>query len=192
MILRFIYVVKYEELDDRLKSDLPYIEMMSSFFKWWLNKNFGLHYDTLTDVLAVEYSPLRRIRFGLSDLIMHHRRKDKDAYHVYLAYFKPLISDCEVGYFTDNFGLVQWIDYSAGDTDERIRFFARENCTRVSHIILHEVGRRRGIAKRYNEMIHEEWRRHVSNIKEYVYYDSRYKMVDKAKGVFATMSIPPY
>jgi hypothetical protein len=105
MLLRFIYVVKHEELEYRVKNDLPYIERMSGFFKWWLNKNFGLHYDTLTDVLAVEHSLFRRIRFGLSDLIEHHRKKDKTAYHVYLAYFKPLISDCSVGYFVDNFGL---------------------------------------------------------------------------------------
>ncbi len=212
MLLRFIYVVKHEELDHRVINDLPYIERMSSFFKWWLNKNFGLHYETLTDVLAVEYSLFRRIRFGLSDLIMHHRQKGKDAYHVYLAYFKPLISDCSVGYFTDNFGLIQWIDYVAtngydtntsktdtiigvNSTDhdfKRIRFFAIENCTKVSHIILHEVGRRRGIAKRYNELIHEEWRKHISKVKEFEYYDSRYKRVDRERCVFATMSIPAY
>jgi hypothetical protein len=212
MLLRFIYVVKHEELEHRVRNDLPYIERMSGFFKWWLNKNFGLHYETLTDVLAVEYSLFRRIRFGLSDLIEHHRKKDKDAYHVYLAYFKPLISDCSIGYFADNFGLIQWTDYastnvynsdikgdnttnansSTDDDDKRIRFFAIENCTKVSHIILHEVGRRRGIASRYNELIHEEWNKHISKVKEFEYYDSKYKRVDKDRCVFATMSIPAY
>jgi hypothetical protein len=212
MLLRLIYVVKHEELEYRVRNDLPYIERMSGFFKWWLNKNFGLHYETLTDVLAVEYSLFRRIRFGLSDLIEHHRKKDKDAYHVYLAYFKPLISDCSIGYFADNFGLIQWTDYastnvynsdtkgdnttnansSTDDDDKRIRFFAIENCTKVSHIILHEVGRRRGIASRYNELIHEEWNKHISKVKEFEYYDGKYKRVDKDRCVFATMSIPAY
>ncbi|MEM4349011.1 MAG: hypothetical protein QXR25_07725 [Candidatus Nitrosocaldus sp.] len=198
MILRFIYVVKYEELDSRVKDDLPYIEEMGRFFAWWLNKRFGLHFDVGVDVLAIEKSPFRRLRFGLSDLIMHHRSKGKDNYHIYLAYFRPLISDCSAGYYTDNFGLVHWLDYhldSGSDSHamDRRRFFAVNNCVKVSHIILHEVGRRKGIAKRYNDAIHDLWTEHVSGVRDYEYYDEGYRKVSKNDGeyAFATMSIPP-
>ncbi|MCS6768244.1 MAG: hypothetical protein RMJ59_02395 [Candidatus Nitrosocaldus sp.] len=191
MILRFIYVLKHEELDSRLRDDLPYVESMGRFFTWWLGKNFGLHYDMYVDVLAVERSPLRRLRFGLSDLIMHHRSKGREDYHIYLAYFKPLISDCSAGYYTDNFGLVQWMDYAGPDSSERRRFFAINNCTRVSHIILHEVGRRKGIAKRYNDAIHDLWREHVSGVRDYEYYDSGYRRVSRdGEYEFATMLLP--
>ncbi|MEM1942408.1 MAG: hypothetical protein QW248_06070 [Candidatus Nitrosocaldus sp.] len=199
MILRLIYVVKHEELDSRVKNDLPYIEEMGKFFALWLNKNFGFHYDVEVDVLAVEKSPFRRLRFGLSDLIMHHRSKGKDNYHIYLAYFRPLISDCSAGYYTDNFGLVHWLDYHLdSDSDshamDRKRFFAVNNCTKVSHIILHEVGRRKGIAKRYNDAIHDLWTEHVSGVRDYEYYDDRYRKVSKKEDdgeyAFATMSIP--
>ena len=206
VLLRFIYVIKHEELDIRVRDDLPYIQSMGSFFRWWLNKNFGLRFDVLVDILAVEYSPLRRLRFGLSDLITHHRNKGKDDYHVYLAYFKPLISDCSVGYFTDNFGLVQWTDYrvrvaddvrhgkervgNEDDGRDRIRFFAIENCTKVSHIILHEVGRRRGVGKRYNDAIHDTWIKHLSRVKEFELYDNDYRSTKYEDYSFATMSIP--
>jgi len=189
MNLHFIYVVKSDVWKDKLKDEWFYVYRMSKFYQWWLRKNFGLYYKVNADVLVVVKTALMGLRFGMSDLMKHHKEKGEENYHVYLSYFKPRWSDCDSGFFTENFGLIQWKNYDG--KAQKNRFFALENCTKVSHVLLHEVGRKKDYGKNYKEIIHEQWDKHFYGAEEFELYDKNFRKVSsKDDFVFATMKIP--
>ena len=189
MNLHFIYVVKSNEWKEKLKDDWLYVYKMTKFYQWWLRKNFGLHYKVNADVLVVVKTALMELRFGMSDLMKHHKEKGEENYHFYLSYFKPWRSDCSSGFFTDNFGLIHWKNYE-GEV-EKNRFFALENCTKVSHMLLHEVTRKKNYEKNYKDIVHEQWDKHFYGAEEFEFYDKSFrKVTSKDDFVFATMKIP--
>jgi len=189
MNLHFIYVVKSDDWKDRLKDEWLYVYNMAKFYQWWLRKNFGLHYKVNTDVLVVVTTALMALRFGMSDLMKHHKEKGEENYHFYLSYFKPRWSDCDVGFFSDNVGLIKWKNYEG--KVEKNKFFALENCTSVSHVLLHEVGRKKDYGKNYKGIIHEQWDKHFYGAEEFDFYDKNFRKVSsKDDFMFATMKIP--
>jgi hypothetical protein len=193
MQLNFIYVVKSDVWKERLKNEWSYVHSMSKFYQYWLKQNFGLQYSVNTDVMVVVKTALMGIRFGMRDLMSHHKEKGEDNYHVYLSYFKPRWTDCSIGFFTDKFGLMLWKNYEKGDNDrsDMNRFLALENCTKVSHILLHEVGREMKYGRNYRETIHEQWDKHAYNLEEFEFYDKKFmKVTEKDDYLFATMKVP--
>jgi len=192
MNLHFVYVSRSDEYKERLRDDWLYIYEMAKFYQWWLRKKFSLYYNVQTDVLVVVKTPLMRLRFGMRDLMKHHKEKGEDNYHFYLSYFKPIWSDCSAGFFTENVGLVQWKEH-VGNLEKQ-RFFALENCARVSHILLHEVGRQKNYdTKKFKEAIHNQWDKHLYGAEEFEFYDKRYRIVtSKDEYMFATMKTPAH
>lgn len=192
MNLNFVYVSRSDIYKERLRDDWQYIYEMASFFRWWLREKFSLYYTVNVDALVIEKVPLMRLRFGMSDLMKYHREKGENIYHFYLSYFKPRFTDCDAGFFDDNLGLVQWKEHNS--TVEKRRFFALENCSKVSHVILHEVGRQKDFDnKKFKEEIHEQWDRHVYGAEPFEFYDKRFQLVSKKDDfMFATMKIPEH
>ncbi|MEM2759246.1 MAG: hypothetical protein QXU32_03465 [Nitrososphaerales archaeon] len=192
MNLHFVYVSRSDEHQQRMKDDWLYVYEMAKFYRWWLHEKLDLYYTISTDVLLVVKTHFMRFRFGMSDLMKHHREKGEDDYHFYLSYFKPLLSDCSAGFFADNVGLIRWKTY-AGDI-EKNKFFALENCTKVSHVLLHEAGRQKHYDnKKFKEEIHEQWDRHIYKMDEFEFYDRNFRNVTKDDDfMFATMKIPEH
>jgi hypothetical protein len=190
MKLHFVYVSRSDEYKERLRDDWLYIYQMAKFYRWWLHKKFGLYYTVNADVLVVEKAALMRFRFGMSELIKHHKEKGESNYHFYLSYFKPVWTDCSAGFFTENMGLIQWKEHD-GKIDKN-GFFALENCAKVSHVLLHEVGRRKHYDnKRFKEEIHEQWDKHIYGVEEFEFYDKKFNAVTSEDDfMFATMKNP--
>lgn len=189
-MLHFIYLVS-DRWKDHLRYEWLYVYRMAKFYRYWLKKSLRLHYDVKCSAMVVDASRLTRWRFGMQDIIKDHKEKGENNYHIYLSYFKPLLSDCSVGYYLDRIGLVKW-RYYEGNND-LVKFLAEENCSKVSHIILHEVARnmRKEERKKYYDAIHEQWDRHIMNIDEFEYYNERYERVSKSSNfMFVTMKVP--
>lgn len=188
--LSFIYVVS-DKWKEHLRYEWLYIYKMSKFYQWWLKKNFKLYYDVKSSVILVKATKLTRWRFNLRDLMEDHKEKGEDDYHTYLSYFKPFFSDCSIGYYVDSFGLVKW-KYYDGNGDV-IRFLARENCPKVSHILLHQISREIKKEKRreFNYAIHDIWNKHLDGKEEFEYYNERYEKVSPQHNyMFVTMKVP--
>ncbi|MFQ5941366.1 MAG: hypothetical protein ACE5KA_06690 [Nitrososphaerales archaeon] len=192
MNLHFVYVSRSDKYKESLKDELPYIYQMSNFYGWWLREKFTLYYKVSVDVLVVEKAHLLQFRFGMNDLIKHHKEKGEGNYHFYISYFKPIWTDCSAGFFTDNMGLIQWKEYSG--KVEKHRFFALENCAMVSHVLLHEIGRQKHYDnKRFKEEIHDQWDKHLYGADDFEFYDEKLRFVTgKDDFMFATMKIPTH
>jgi hypothetical protein len=188
--LRFVYIVS-DNWKEHLRYEWLYVYRMARFYQWWIKKNFRLYYNVKSDVMLVIANKLTRWRFGMRDIVEDHREKGEHNYDIYLSYFKPLISDCAIGYYMDNLGLVKWKYYNGhGDL---IKFLALENCTKVSHIILHQIAKdmRKEVKKKYHDAIHDQWAKHVYGEEDYDYYNEKYEKVsNKSRYMFATMKIP--
>lgn len=189
-MLHFIYLVS-DRWQEHLRYEWLYVYKMARFYQHWIKRNLRLYYDVKSSAMLVDASRLTRWRFGMQDLIRDHKEKGEDNYHIYLSYFKPLFSDCSIGYYLDRLGVVKWRYYD-GDGD-LVRFLAEENCTRVSHIILHEYARgmRKQERRLYTDAIHDQWDKHIMNIDEFEFYNERYERVSRDDNfMFATMKIP--
>ncbi len=187
--LHFIYVVS-DKWKEHLRYEWLYVYKMARFYQWWIKKNFKLNYNVKSDVMLVLASKFTRWRFGISDIIKDHKEKGEDNYHIYLSYFKPLGSDCSIGYYMNNLGLVKWEYYTHNDP---VKFLALENCPKVSHIILHEIANRarKEYRKRYHDDIHDQWVKHVYKREDYEYYNEKYEKVSSnGNYTFVTMKIP--
>lgn len=190
MDLRFIYLVS-DNWKEHLKYEWLYVYKMTRFYQWWIRKNLKLYYNVKSDVMVVDATRFTRWRFGMRELIEHHKEKGESDYHIYLSYFKPLISDCSVGYYMDNFGLVKW-EYYKGSNDP-IKFLALKNCPKISHIILHQVSSnmRKEVRKKYKDAIHDQWEKSLYDEEEFEYYNEYYKRVSsKGNYMFVTMKVP--
>jgi hypothetical protein len=62
----------------------------------------------------------------------------------------------------------------------------------VSHVLLHEVGRRKHYDnKRFKEEIHEQWDKHIYGVEEFEFYDKKFNAVTSEDDfMFATMKNP--
>ncbi len=187
--LHFIYLVS-DKWKEHLRYEWLYVYKMARFYQWWIKKNFRLNYNVKSSVILVSANRFTRWRFGLSDIIRDHKNKGENNYHIYLSYFKPLASDCSVGYYINNLGVVKWDYYN--NKHDPTRFLALENCPKVSHIILHEIANRarKEIRKRYHEDIHEQWLKYIYRKEDYEYYNDKYEKVSSNSNyAFATMKV---
>ena len=179
--LFFIYVAKNDEWQQRQKEDWNYVSSMTRFYHWWIKHNFNIDFSVETDILPV--IPGRFFdRMSLGYLTRDHNERGKTIYHFYLAYFKPVWTDCQTeGYSTDNFCMVQWKRPNSSVSDsERARFFADNNCANISHLLSHEIIRMRGKKrKEYFDAIHDLWDQHIYNGLPLVYYNERFIKVSK-------------
>ena len=61
---------------------------------------------------------------------------------------------------------------------DRARFFAENNCTKISHLLTHEclrlLGRHR---KEYFSLVHDLWESHVRGSIPFVYHNDRFARV---------------
>jgi hypothetical protein len=132
-------------------------------------------------------------RMSVSYLVRDHNQRGKTIYHFYLAYFKPFWTDCQTeGYSSENFGMIYWKrpDVITSEND-RTKFFADTNCTKVSHVLSHELMRIKGKKrKEYFDTIHDLWNRHVYDNLTYNYYNERFIRVSGSSPYrFATLDM---
>lgn len=179
--LFFIYVAKNNEWQQRQKEDWNYVSSMTRFYHWWIKHNFNIDFTVEADILPV--IPSRFFdRMSVGYLARDHNQRGKTIYHFYLAYIKPLWTDCQTeGYSTDNFCMVLWKRPTNSISDnERVRFFADTNCANISHLLCHEIIRMKGKKrKEYFDAIHDLWDQHIYKGLPLVYYNERFTKVSK-------------
>jgi hypothetical protein len=177
--LFFIYVSKNEDWVLRQKEDWGYVSIMARFFQKWIRGAFSLKINTNADILPV--IPGRIFdRMSVSYLARDHSTRGKSIYHFYLSYFKPFWTDCQTeGYSSDNFGMVYWDrPKNSLSNSERIKFFADKNCTKISHLISHEIMRMMGKPRRtYFEAIHDLWQKHTEGDLPFLLFNERFESV---------------
>jgi hypothetical protein len=188
--LFFIYVVKHQEWQTRQNEDWDYVYSMSRFYHWWIKRHFHIDFSVDADILPVVPGKIFD-RMSLHYLLRDHAQRGKGIYHFYLAYFSPFWTDCQTeGYSSENFGMVHWRRPPTGTSDsERIKFFADNKCTKISHLLSHEAMRMKGKKrKEYLDYIHELWHRHVENSLDYNYYNDHFvKVSQNSPYRFATL-----
>jgi hypothetical protein len=63
---------------------------------------------------------------------------------------------------------------------KRARFYADVNCTKLSHVLCHEILRMRGKKrKEYFDSVHDLWDRHIHKELPYIYYNEQFRTVSK-------------
>lgn len=181
MIVHFIFLVKDGELEER-KWEFQYIEKMSAFYKTWIEDTFSIKVDVQSDEMIVRSG----IKFRIVDtplLLEDHQNRGEEIFHFYLAYFRPLWTDCTCeGYFADNFAMVWWQKPPKKDD---IDFLRDVNCTKVSHELAHEF-LRQAKNKNYKEVVHDVWDKHLFASLPFELYDMNHKKTEK-ESLFATL-----
>lgn len=190
--LYFIYVAKNEDWLLRQKEDWDYVFLMSRFFQKWIKKSFDIRLPVSADILPV--IPGRIFdRMSVSYLSRDHSARGKSTYHFYLAYFKPLWTDCQTeGYSSDNFGMVYWDRPKGGLSNaERIKYFADRNCLKISHLLAHELMRMLGRPRKlYFDEVHKLYQKHVDGKFPVMHFSERFDPVLKGESYhFATIDI---
>jgi hypothetical protein len=190
--LFFIYVAKNQEWQRRHKEDWDYVYSMSRFYHWWIKRYFRIDFSVDADILPVIPGKLFD-RMSLYYRLRDHIQRGKGIYHFYLAYFSPFWTDCRTeGYSMENFGMVHWKRPATNTPDsQRAKFFADNNCTKISHLISHEAMRMKGKSrKEHFDIIHDLWHRHIENSLDYTYYNDRFVRVSQNSPYrFATLDI---
>lgn len=180
MLVHFIFVIKKDELETR-EWEFEYISQMAQFYKSWIEKTFSKKVDVQADQMPVNPSWFNRINMG--SLLNDHRKRGEDIYHFYLTYFRPLWTDCTCeGYHAENFGMVWW---QPSKNNDDLSFHAEKNCTKVSHELAHEFLRQAG-NKKYVELIHDIWTKHLFAALPFEYYDESFTKTEKPS-VFSTL-----
>jgi hypothetical protein len=176
--LFFIYVARNDEWERLQAEDWSYVSSMARFFKWWIKRHFDYEIAVEADILPVIPGKLFD-RMSLAYLLRDHEGRGKDVYHFYLAYFKPIFTDCQTeGYTTDNFGMALWDRPKEGGETARFAHYAAKNCPRISHVLAHEIMHQAGRSKKqYFESVHDLWRQHMNKKKPFLYFDSQFKRV---------------
>ena len=178
--LFFIYVAKNEEWKKLESEDWNYVSSMVKFFHWWIKKNFNISITIEADILPVIPGRLFD-RITLSYLLRDHNERDKNTYHFYLAYFSPFWTDCHIvnGYATNNFGMIYWERPKNKVSEvQRSRFFADQNCARISHILTHELLRMKGKKKQeYFDRVHDLWDEHLYKDLSFHYYNNNFERI---------------
>jgi len=61
---------------------------------------------------------------------------------------------------------------------ERTKFYADKNCTRVSHVLTHEILRMKGKPRKvYFDEVHELWDKHMYDLLPFQYYNNKFERV---------------
>ena len=174
VLVHFIFVVKQDEFEKR-SWEFEYISQMAQFYKLWIEKTFSKQVDVQSDQMLVKSSRLFN-RIDVNSLLEDHRKRGDDIYHFYLTYFRPLWTDCTCeGYYAENFGMVWWQQSPKKDD---ISFLAEKNCTKVSHELAHEFLRQTG-NKKYVELVHDIWDKHIFASLPFEYYDKTFTKTNK-------------
>jgi len=191
--LFFIYVAKNDEWKERYEKDWTYVSSMTRFFRWWIKREFNVNMTIEADILPVITGKIFD-RMSIAYLLKDHSDRGDSIFHFYLAYFRPWWSDCRLDvYHADNFGLATWrrpkIFSSLDEQNEK--YFADNNCAKISHVLCHEFLRRQGKKRKvYFDGIHKLWYSHTSNSIPFVYYDRQFRKVSKSDGYrFITMDL---
>lgn len=177
--LFFIYVAKEKEWQQLEREDWIYVSAMTRFFKWWTQRYFGISIPVQADILPIIPGKFFD-RMSVAYLIRDHSERGQDTFHFYLAYFKPLFTDCNTeGYTAPGIGIAWWQRPASSVPEiERYRFYADNNCPRVSHILAHELLRMKGKTKKdFFGKVHELWDKHVYKVQPFLYFDSQFKRV---------------
>lgn len=174
--LFFVYVARESDWKEREHQDWDYVVSMVRFFKWWIKRNFNTSFVTDADILPVIPGHLFD-RMSLGYLTRDHKERGSSTYHFYLAYFKPIWTDCKIeGYSAENFSMVYW---KRPDSDvigyDRSRFFADNNCAKISHLLAHENLRLLGKSrKEYFTLVHDLWESHIQGTVPFLYYNEKF------------------
>ena len=177
--LFFIYTAKEKEWQRLESEDWTYVSAMTRFFKWWMQRYFAISIPVQADILPIVSGKLFD-RVSVAYLIRDHSERGQDTVHFYLAHFKPLFTDCNTeGYTAPGIGIAWWQRPKESTSEiDRFRFYADNNCSRVSHVLAHELLRMRGKTKKdFFGKVHEVWDKHVYNIEPYLYFDNQFKRV---------------
>lgn len=179
--LFFIYVSKNDEWKKRYEEDWSYVSSMARFFKWWIKREFNEDLSVEADILPVVSGKLFD-RVNLAYLLRDHKERGYSIFHFYLAYFKPLWTDCRLeGYHGENFGLITWFRPKVFSSDfENERYFADNNCAKISHVICHEMLRRKHNKRKvYFDQVHKIWDLHIKGDVPFFYYNKQFNRVSK-------------
>ncbi|MGI0082865.1 MAG: hypothetical protein ACREAF_03060 [Nitrosopumilaceae archaeon] len=181
MLVHFIFVIKQDESEKRLW-EFDFVTSMAQFYKSWIEKTFSKKVDVQSDQMIVKPSHLFN-RLDVNALLNDHRKRGEDIYHFYLCYFRPLWTDCTCeGYYAENFGMVWWEQSNKKDD---VYFLAEKNCTKVSHELSHEFLRQAG-NKKYIELVHDVWDKHLFASLPFEYYDKTFSKTSKP-AIFSTI-----
>ena len=174
MNIHFIFLIKEDDIDAR-SEEFKYVKKMGSFFGHWIQHTFGVMYKVQCDIMVTARRGLLQ-RPDTHTLLRDHMQRGQDTYHFYLAYFRPLWTDCTCeGYHAENFGMVWWQRKNPAD----VLFMAERNCTAVSHELAHELLRQRGY-KKFIPDVHDIWTRHLFSNLPFCGYDASYAPTEKS------------
>jgi hypothetical protein len=188
----FIYTAKEKEWQNLERQDWTYVLSMTRFFKWWAQRYFDISLPVQSDILPIIPGKLFD-RVSISYLIRDHRDRAQDTFHFYLAYFKPIFTDCNTeGYTAPGIGIAWWQRPSESVSElSRHRFYADNNCPRVSHILAHELLRIKGETKKdFFGKVHELWDKHIYNVEPFLYFDNHFQRVG-SEGAYRFATINP-
>ena len=174
-------MAKNEEWIRLQKEDWYYVSLMSRFFHQWIKRSFDVNLKVKADILPVIPGRLFD-RMSISYLARDHIGRDKTTYHFYLTFFKPFWTDCRTeGYTSENFGIAYWERSKDPLSDlERTKFYADKNCTRVSHVLTHEILRMKGKPRKvYFDGVHELWDKHTYDLLPFQYFNNKFERVSK-------------
>lgn len=189
--LFFIYVAKNIEWKERQQEDWNYVLSMSRFYHWWVKRYFDIDLAVQADLLPVIPGKLFD-RMSVSYLARDHSERGSDVYHFYLAYFKPLWTDCNTqGYSGDNFGMSYWQRPPTGTSEvARYRFFADNNCQKVSHVLAHKLLKAKGKGKPdYFKKVHEVWDLHTHGELPFLYFNARHERTSHDPGNYEFVTL---
>jgi hypothetical protein len=174
-------VAKNNEWRSRQDEDGEYVLSMSRFFHKWIKRSFNVNISVVADILPVIPGKLFD-RISISYLARDHISRGKTVYHFYLTYFKPFWTDCHTeGYSSENFGMVHWDRPKKKDKNFQLtRYYADNNCLKVSHVLSHEIMRMKGYSRKiYFDAIHDLCDRHLYKDLPLQYYNNKYDLVSK-------------
>jgi len=144
-----------------------------------MQRYFTISLPVQADILPIVPGKLFD-RVTVAYLIRDHTERSQEILHFYLAHFKPLFTDCNTeGYTAPGIGIAWW-QRPVGSLSEidRYRFYADNNCPRVSHVLSHELLRMNGKTKKdFFGRVHEVWDKHLYKIEPYLYFDNQFKRV---------------
>lgn len=191
--LFFIYVAKNEKWKKLYDEDWEYVSSMTRFFKYWIKHQFDENISVDADILPVITGKVFD-RMSLAYLLRDHAERGESTFHFYLSYHRPIWTDCHLpGYHGNNFGYITWARpkvFSASKNANE-KFFADNNCNKISHIISHELLRRKTKKRKiYFDQVHKLWDRHVDGSIPFIYYNSKFSKVSKTDEYrFATIDL---
>ncbi|CAI9831611.1 conserved hypothetical protein [Nitrosopumilaceae archaeon] len=179
MLLHFIFMAKEGDVDRR-GPEFEYVRGMAGFYGRWLKDELGVTYETRCDLMPTRPRGMLE-RLDTHVLLRDHAARGGGAHRMYLAHFHPLWTDCTCeGYHAEDFGMAFW-------PEPRDDGGLARNCSVVSHVLLHEVLRRRG-EREHARKVHDLWTKHLFDDLPFLMYDAEYERTD-ADPVYMAMDV---